>query len=95
MQTDSCSSEHDSIRLKQSLSADCGLVQAETKEIVRERIDLEEAQARAAQAAPRHDEGDINTDDEEDEQGQMRDFEAWRLRELGRIARSAEILLAF
>ena len=62
-------------------------LQAETKEIVRERIDLEEAQARAAQAAPRHDEGDINTDDEEDEQGQMRDFDAWRLRELARIAK--------
>ena len=62
-------------------------MQAETKEIVRERIDLEEAQARAVQAAPHHDEGDINTDDEEDEAGQMLDFDAWRVRELARIAR--------
>ena len=61
-----------------------GLLQAETKEIVVERIALEEAQARAAQAAPRHDEGDINTDDDEDD---PEEFSLWQSREMARIAR--------
>lgn len=60
------------------------LLQAETREIVIERIALEEAQARAAQAAPRHDEGDINTDDDEDD---PEEFSLWQSREMARIAR--------
>ena len=63
------------------------LSQAETKSIVLERIALDEAQARAAQAEPRHNEGDIDTDESETEQGQERDFEQWQRRELARIAR--------
>ena len=64
------------------------LSQAETKDMVIERIKLDEAQARAALAEPRHDEGDINTDEEpENDLGENRDFDQWRLRELARIAR--------
>ena len=62
------------------------MLQAETREIVIERIALEEAQARAAQAAPGHDEGDINTDDDEDD---PEEFSLWQSREMARIARQA------
>lgn len=61
-------------------------MQAETREILGERIALEQAQALAAQAAPRHDEGDINTDDDEDD---PEEFSLWQSREMARIARSA------
>lgn len=49
-----------------------------------ERIALEEAQSRAAQAAPKHDEGDIDTDDDEDD---PEEFSLWQSREMARIAR--------
>jgi len=61
------------------------LLQAETKEIVLDRIALDEAQARAAQAEPRHDEGDINTDDDETEEGG--EIDKWLKREMARISR--------
>lgn len=63
------------------------LLKVETKEILMERIALDEAQTRAALAEPRHDEGDINTDDDETDDGQMRDYMQWKKRELARIAR--------
>lgn len=69
-------------------------LQAETREIVIERIKLEDAQAKAAQAAPKHDEGDINTDDDEDD---PEEFSLWQSREMARIARYVKlpILLSY
>lgn len=61
------------------------MLQKETKEIVVERIQAEEAAARGAREGPKE-LGDIHTDDEEDEEAE---YELWRQRELRRIRRYA------
>lgn len=66
------------------------MVQAETRQILNERIKLDEAQARAAQAEVRQGAGDINTDDDDDETAE---YEQWHRREMARIARC--VLLFF
>ena len=60
------------------------MVQAETRQILNERIKLDEAQARAAQAEAWQGAGDINTDDDDDETAE---YEQWHRREMARIAR--------